>query len=211
MIFHDRYDAAMQLIPLLAKYKNEEGVVLAVPRGGVPIGYYIAMEYNFPLEILLTKKIGHPGSSELAIGAVSLENEVIDDRHNVSDAYIEEQVRIIRKSLEERYKKFMGDRKPMDLENKTVIIVDDGIATGNTILAAIKMIRAKHPKKIVVAVPVAPPRTAKVIEKEVDDFVCVSIPDEFFGVGQFYHDFSQVTDREVIHLLNEANSRVGMA
>jgi predicted phosphoribosyltransferase len=200
----------MKLIPLLAKYKNEEGVVLAVPRGGVPIGYYIAMEYNFPLEILLTKKIGHPGSSELAIGAVSLENEVIDDRHNISDAYIEEQVQIIRKSLQERYKKFMGDRKPMDLENKIVIIVDDGIATGNTILAAIKMIRAKHPKKIVVAVPVAPPRTAIVIEKEVDDFVCVSIPEEFFGVGQFYHDFSQVTDREVIELLKEANSRVGM-
>lgn len=210
MIFHDRYEAAMKLIPLLAKYKNEEGVVLAVPRGGVPIGYYIAMEYNFPLEILLTKKIGHPGSSELAIGAVSLENEVIDDRHNISDAYIEEQVQIIRKSLQERYKKFMGDRKPMDLENKIVIIVDDGIATGNTILAAIKMIRAKHPKKIVVAVPVAPPRTARVIEKEVDDFVCVSIPEEFFGVGQFYHDFSQVTDREVIELLKEANSRVGM-
>ena len=211
MIFHDRYDAAMKLIPLLSKYKNEEGVVLAVPRGGVPIGYYIAMEYNFPLEILLTKKIGHPGSSELAIGAVSLENEVIDDRHNVSDAYIEEQVRIIRKSLQERYKKFMGDRKPMDLENKIVIIVDDGIATGNTILAAIKMIRAKHPKKIVVAVPVAPPRTARVIEKEVDDFVCISIPEEFYGVGQFYHDFSQVTDNEVTRLLKEANSRVGMA
>lgn len=210
MIFQDRFDAAMKLIPLLAKYKNEEGVVLAVPRGGVPIGYYIAMEYNFPLEILLTKKIGHPGSSELAIGAVSLENEVIDDRHNVSDAYIEEQVQLIRKSLQDRYKKFMGDRKPMDLENKIVIIVDDGIATGNTILAAIKMIRAKRPKKIVVAVPVAPPRTAKVIEKEVDDFVCVSIPEAFFGVGQFYQDFSQVTDREVIQLLREANSRAGM-
>lgn len=205
MIFQDRYDAALKMIPLLSQYKNEEGVVLAVPRGGVPIGYYIAMHFNFPLALLLTKKIGHPGSSELAIGAVSLENEVIDDRHNIPDSYIEDQVIQIRKALRERYKKFMGDRPPVDLSDKTVIIVDDGIATGNTILAAIKMIRAKNPKKIVVAVPVAPLRTARKLQKEVDDFVCVHTPEEFFGVGQFYHDFEQVTDEEVIRFLRQAN------
>lgn len=210
MIFHDRKDAALKIIPLLKNYKNEDGVVLAVPRGGVPIGYYIALEYGFPIEILLTKKIGHPGSSELAIGAVSLENEVIDNRHEIPEDYINEQVKIIRKSLHERYKNFMGDRQPLDLENKTVIIVDDGIATGNTMLAAIKLVRAKNPAKIVVAVPVAPNKAAQRIEQQVDEFICVHIPDTFFGVGQFYHDFSQVTDAEVIQLLKEANSRPGM-
>lgn len=201
MIFEDRYDAARRMIPLLSKYKNDDGVVLAVPRGGVPIGFYIARAYHFPLELLLTKKIGHPGNSELAIGAVSMENEVVDDRFDISDAYIQTEILKIRKSLQARYKKFMGDRQPIDLKDKTVIIVDDGIATGNTIMASIRMIRAKHPHKIVVAVPVAPSRTASKISELVDDFICVHIPEEFFGVGQFYHDFSQVSDEEVIEFM----------
>lgn len=207
MLFHDRDDAAMKMIPLLSGYKNEEGVVLAVPRGGVPIGFLIAMEYNFPLELLLTKKIGHPSNEELAIGAVSLENEVIDDRFDIPQVFMEEQIKKIRKSLQERYKKFMGDRQPVDLHNKTVIIIDDGIATGNTMIAAIKLIRARQPKQIVVAVPVAPLRTANKIKELVEDFVCVHIPDFFSGVGQFYRDFSQVSDAEVIHLMKEANER----
>lgn len=202
MIFEDRYDAAMKMIPLLSKYKNDDGVVLAVPRGGVPIGFHIAKAYHFPLELLLTKKIGFPGNPELAIGAVSLENEIIDDRFDISDTYLKSEILKIRKSLQERYKKFMGDRQPADLKDKTVIIVDDGIATGNTIMASIKMIRAKHPRKIVVAVPVAPDRTASKIRELVDDFICVHIPDEFFGVGQFYRDFSQVSDEEVIEFMS---------
>lgn len=202
MIFEDRYDAAMKMIPLLSKYKNDDGVVLAVPRGGVPIGFHIAKAYHFPLELLLTKKIGFPGNPELAIGAVSLENEIIDDRFDISDTYLKSEILKIRKSLQERYKKFMGDRQPADLKDKTVIIVDDGIATGNTIMASIKMIRAKHPRKIVVAVPVAPDRTASKIRELVDDFICVHIPDEFFGVGQFYRDFSQVSDEEVMEFMS---------
>jgi putative phosphoribosyl transferase len=203
MIFADRHDAAQQLIPLMSKYKNDAGVVMAVPRGGVPIAYLISKAYQFPLELLLTKKIGHPSNPELAIGAVSLENEVIDDRFDIADEYIERQIIKIRQSLKERYQKFMGDRQPIDLKGKTVIIVDDGIATGNTILASIKMIRAKHPQKIVVAVPVAPARTAEKIRDLVDDFICVHTPEEFYGVGQFYADFSQVTDAEVIEYLRE--------
>lgn len=201
MVFEDRYDAAIRLIPLLSKYKDDDSVVLAVPRGGVPIGYHIAKAYHFPLELLLTKKIGFPGNPELAIGAVSLENEIIDDRFDISDEYLKKEIVKIRKSLQERYKKFMGDRQPSDLKDKTVIIVDDGIATGNTIMASIRMIRAKHPRKIVVAVPVAPHRTAIKIEELVDDFICVHIPEEFYGVGQFYRDFSQVSDEEVVELM----------
>lgn len=206
MLFNDRYDAAMQLIPHLKKYASEQEVVFAVPRGGVPIGYHIAKHYNLPLELLLTKKIGHPGSEELAIGAVSLEDYIVDERHDIPQSYIEAEVKRIRTALQARYKKFMGeDHKIMDLKNKVVIIVDDGIATGNTMLAAIKMLRKKNPKKIVVAVPVAPPDTISKIRQYADDIVCLYTPDDFFGVGQFYNDFSEVSDEEVIELLKEAN------
>jgi len=207
MIFKDRHDAAMQMIPLLSSYKNVDGVVLAVPRGGVPIGYDIAMAYQFPLSLLLTKKIGFPGNSELAIGAVSLEDEVIDDRFDISREYLEAEIKKIRAALKERQKKFMGDRQPTDLKDKTVIIVDEGIATGNTMMASIQMIRSKHPRKIVVAVPVAPERTAAKISGLVDDFICVHIPDEFYGVGQFYDDFTQVSDDEVLKLMKEAERK----
>lgn len=205
MMFKNRYDAALKLIPFLEKYKNERGVVFAIPRGGVPIGYYISKHYNLPLELLLTKKIGHPENEEFAIGAVSLEDYIIDERHNIPESYIENEIKRIRESLKERYKKFMGDRKPVDMEDKIVIIVDDGIATGNTLLAAIRMMRQKHPKKIVVAVPVAPREAAEKIKKHVDDFICLHIADDFYGVGQFYLDFSEVSDEEVIQLLKDAN------
>lgn len=205
MMFKNRYDAALKLIPFLEKYKDERGVVFAIPRGGVPIGYYISKHYNLPLELLLTKKIGHPRNEEFAIGAVSLEDYIIDERHNIPESYIESEIKRIRESLKERYKKFMGDRKPVDMEGKIVIIVDDGIATGNTLLAAIRMMRQKHPKKIVVAVPIAPREAAEKIKKHVDDFICLHIADDFYGVGQFYLDFSQVSDDEVIHLLQESN------
>lgn len=205
MLFRNRYDAALKLIPYLEKYKNERGVVFAIPRGGVPIGYYIAKNYNLPLELLLTKKIGHPLNEEVAIGAVSLEDYIIDERQDIPESYIENEIKRIREALKERYKKFMGDRKPVHMEGKIVIIIDDGIATGNTILSAIRMIRQKHPKKIVVAVPVSPRETAEKIKKHVDDFICLHIADDFFGVGQYYLDFSEVSDDEVIQLLKEAN------
>lgn len=205
MMFKNRYDAALKLIPFLEKYKNERGVVFAIPRGGVPIGYYISKHYNLPLELLLTKKIGHPLNQEVAIGAVSLEDYIIDERHNIPEYYIENEINRIRESLKERYKKFMGDRKPIDVKDKIVIIVDDGIATGNTLLAAIRLIRQQHPKKIVVAVPVAPREMAEKIKNQVDDFICLHKADDFYGVGQYYLDFSQVSDDEVIHLLQEAN------
>lgn len=205
MRFKDRKDAAMKLIPYLEKYKNEPGVILAVPRGGVPIAYYIAKKYDMPLELLMTKKIGHPSNPEFAIGAVSLEGYIVDEELNIPKSFIDENVLKIRKNLEERYAYFMGNKNPVDLENKVVIIVDDGIATGNTILSSIKMLRKRKPKKIVVAVPVAPLQTVIKIKKEVDDFICPYIPENFIGVGFHYDDFSQVNDNEVIRLLREVN------
>ena len=205
-MYRDRYDAALKLISLLEKFKKDKSVVLAIPRGGVPIGYYIARTFHFPLDLLLTKKIGHPLNKELAIGAVSLEDEIIDDYPYIAKDYIDNQILEIRESLKQRYEKFLGNRTPIDLKNKTVIIVDDGIATGNTLLAAIKMIRNRSPKKIIVAVPVAPTDSAKKISHKVDELICPLITNDFTGVGAYYLDFSQVTDEEVIQLMDEINS-----
>jgi putative phosphoribosyl transferase len=209
--FKNRIDAAQKLIPYLARYRNEQGVVLAVPRGGVPVAYPIAKAYNFPLELLMTKKIGHPAHEEFAIGAVSLEDYIIDEQIEVPSSYIDQEVYRIREALKENYKKFMGNHNPIDLKNKVVIIVDDGIATGNTILSSIRMLRQREPKKIVVAVPVAPPDTIEKIKTQVDDFICLYTPEPFIGVGLHYMDFSQVNDEEVIHLLRDANHFEGAA
>ncbi len=182
---------------------------MTIPRGGVPLGYIIAQHYSFPMELLLTKKIGHPENKEFAIGAVSLESVLIDDNYGIPETYLAEEIKRIKQSLQERYKKFAGNRSPIDLKNKIIIIVDDGIATGNTIIASIKMLREKHPQKIVVAVPVAPPETARKIKKLVDEFICPNIPNYFSGVGQFYVDFSEVTDEDVIDLLKKATNFKG--
>jgi putative phosphoribosyl transferase len=206
MFYTDRYDASIKLIPLLEKYKNDKSIILAIPRGGVPIGYYIARAFHFPMDLLLTKKIGHPLNKELAIGAVSLEDEIIDNYPYIPDEYIENQIIEIRESLKQRYKKFLGNRSPIDLKDKTVIIVDDGIATGNTLLAAIKMIRSRFPKKIIVAVPVAPTDSAKKISDQVDELICPLITNDFVGVGGYYLDFYQVSDEEVIQFMDEINN-----
>jgi putative phosphoribosyl transferase len=205
MRFKNRNDAAQQLIPYLDKYRNEDGLVLAVPRGGVPIAYPIAKRYNLPLELLMTKKIGHPSQPELAIGAVSLEDHIISQEFGVDQSYIDDEIKRIRQTLIENYQKFMGNHKPIDLKGKTVIIVDDGVATGNTILSSIKMLRRRKPKKIVVAVPVAPYNVVEKIRREVDDMICLYSPEPFIGVGLHYMDFTQVEDDEVIRLLKDIN------
>jgi len=207
MYFIDRYDAAMQLAPLLEKYREEKGVILAVPRGGVPLGYYLARHFGFPLDLLMAKKLGHPGNKEFAIGAVSTEESIVEETRGVPEQYIEEETQRIREQLKKRYKKFMGDREPIDIKGKIVIVVDDGIATGRTILSTIKLLRKKEPEKIVVAVPVSSGEAAKRIKEVVDDFICLHTPYPFYGVGNFYDDFSQVEDEEVLQLLNELNDR----
>jgi predicted phosphoribosyltransferase len=202
MIYTNRHDAAMKLIPLLEKYKKEDTIILAIPRGGVPIGFYLANKFHFPMALLLTKKIGHPLNKEVAIGAVSLEDKIIDKYPNISQEYIDFEVKKIRRLLKERYEKFRGNQKTVDLKDKTVIIVDDGIATGNTLLMAIQMIRNKEPSKIVVAAPVAPFDTPKKIKGKVDELVCPFIVDVFTGVGSYYYDFTEVKDEEVLRFMN---------
>lgn len=204
--FTNRYDAAMQLAKKLEKYKGEEGVVLAVPRGGVPIGFYIAKHLHFDLDLLMSKKLGHPYNEEFAIGAVGLEDEIIEETQGISPEYIDEEVANIHGQLKERYKKFMGNKQPIDINGKIVIVVDDGVATGRTIMATLEMLRRKNPRKLIVAVPVSSQEAAERIRRVVDEFICLHTPFPFYGVGRFYKDFSQTTDEEVIALLQELNA-----
>lgn len=206
MVVNNRYDAAQKLAAKLKPYATEDSVVLAIPRGAVPMGYYIAKELNLPMDILLTKKIGHPGNPELAVGSVSLEGRVIDPRFNMDEKYLDEETVKLRKLLLERYRKFRGNRESVQLKDKTAIIVDDGIATGNTMLASVDLVRHHGPKKVIIATPVASAQAVRKLQQAADEVICLYVPDDFMAVGQFYRDFSQVSDEEVMKFLNKLDS-----
>ena len=198
----DRIEAGLLLSEKLKKYQNSNSVVLAVPRGGVPVAAIIAKSLHLPLDIVLSKKIGHPYNKEFAIGAVSMDSMVIDEHPDVSKAYIETEIARLRKLMQEKYEIYMGNRTPLEIKGKNVIIVDDGIATGNTLLVSINMLRKRNPAKIIVAVPVIPFDTVPIFKKNTDEFVYLIASKYFMGVGGFYEDFNQVEDAEVIQLLN---------
>ena len=202
-MFADRIDAGLLLAAKLRKYKNDPGVVLAVPRGGVPVAYAVAKELGFPIEIVLTKKVGHPFNKEYAIGAASLTDYFIIPHEHVSEEYIQKELKTIRIRLKEMNKKFMGDREPAKLEGKTVIVIDDGIATGNTISGTVHLLRKSKPGKIIIGVPVASRSAVLELSKEVDEVVALMIPEEFYGVGAFYEDFGDVSDEEVMFYLDK--------
>ncbi|WP_299703313.1 phosphoribosyltransferase [uncultured Pontibacter sp.] len=197
----NREEAAEMLADRLAQYKGQKGVVLAIPRGGVPVAAPIAKRLGMPLEVIVSKKIGHPANPEFAIGAVSLEDVEVDHRSDVSEEYIRAETARLQESLRKKYKLFMGNRQPVDLRDRIVIIVDDGIATGKTLLSTLEMVKKKHPRKIIVAVPVAPYSAIERFKAIVDEVVCLLVPPFFQAVGQFYLEFSQTSDEEVIELL----------
>lgn len=208
-IFKNRTEAAKLLVEKLKKRDITNAVVLAVPRGGVPVGYEMAKALHLPLDIFLSKKIGHPYNPEYAIGSVTLEGAVLNGRAaNIDLAYIKTQTAKIREQLRERYKKFRGNRPALDVSGKTVILTDDGVATGNTLFAAIEDLRKKAPARIIVAVPVSPPETAKKLRRLADELICLCTPDDFYGVGQYYEDFGQVDDVEVQILLERASETI---
>lgn len=196
-MFKDRTAAAHLLASKLGNYKNAAGVVLAVPRGGVPVAYIIARELGFPLDIVLIKKIGHPDNKEYAIGAASLTDYVVTPHPEVSESYIQQEVVRIRTRLEAMHKQFLDDRAPITLAGKTVIVVDDGAATGHTLLRTIGVIKKQHPAKVVVAVPVASRSAADLLSREADEVVTCLIPPDFYGVGAYYENFREVSDEEV--------------
>lgn len=212
MIFNNRTEAGSLLALKLIQYKNKkEAVVVAIPRGGLPLGYTIARSLGLPLEIVLAKKIGHPLHKEFAIGAVSMTGRILSDASiDVSMEYIEKETERIRDILRQRHNFFYDNKDPLSLEDKIVILVDDGVATGQTLLASIQLIAKKNPSKIVVALPVGPSSTIRKIEHiaEVTETICLSTPRDFKAVGQFYKEFEQVSDYEALKYLNKANKKL---
>lgn len=205
-ILKDRTEAGFLLSEKLKKYQDSNTVVLAIPRGGVPVGQEIAKRLHLPLDIVLSKKIGHPSNKEFAIGAVSLESTIVDEHPNIPQEYIEKETDRLRKLLLEKYKLYRGNREPIAIEGKNVIIVDDGIATGNTLLASIAMLRKKNPAKIIVAVPVLPYDTVQKFEQSTDELIYLIASKSFRGVGAFYENFYQVQDDEVMQMLTTCDS-----
>ena len=210
MSFRDRQDAGRQLAKLLTKYANHDDVlVLGIPRGGVPVAFEIATALHAPLDIFLSRKLGVPGQEELAFGAVAagdgrfLDYEIIQAA-GISPAQIEHITQATRVKLEERARLYRGDRPPISVQGRTVILVDDGIATGASVYAAINALRQMKPTKLIVAVPVAPISTINWLRSSVDELVVAESPEYFYAVGQFYDHFSQTTDEEVVNLLRRA-------
>ncbi len=207
--FTDRQDAGRQLAQKLSSYKNKlNTVVIGLPRGGVVTAYEIAHALNLPLDIVVSRKIGAPFNPELAVGALTQEGDVHLNRSLMRSLKIkkEDLKQIIedeKKEAQRRLKKYRGDRKPLELTDKTVIVVDDGIATGATMKSTIASIRKQKPKEIVVAVPVLPSEVLASIAKDVDKVVSLCVADDFMAVGQYYESFPQTTDEEVITLLSE--------
>ncbi|MGB5437721.1 MAG: phosphoribosyltransferase family protein [Maribacter sp.] len=208
-MFRDRIDAATQLADHLMYIKTEDLVVLAIPRGGLPIGSVVAKTLGAPLDVVLTKKIGHPFHKEYAIGALSLENTILTDAIGIPKEYIAEETAHIREILKQRHRQYYKHRFPENLRDKTIIIVDDGVATGNTLMVTIALVKKQNPRKIVVAIPVAPPSAIRLLKAtpDVDELICLQIPENFHAVGQFYEEFQQVSDEEAIKLLEETNTK----
>jgi len=213
MRFRDRTEAGKLLAAKLGRYANRaDVVVLALPRGGVPVAFEVARALNAPLDLFLVRKLGVPGQEELAMGAIAsgggrVLNEEVVAHLRISDDLINAVAAEEELELERRERAYRGERPMPLLEGRTVILIDDGVATGSTMRAAVAALRQKSPAQLVVAVPTAADSTASELRAEVDDFVAVIEPEEFFAVGQWYENFSQTTDAEVRDLLERAAQR----
>ncbi|HEY7442823.1 MAG TPA: phosphoribosyltransferase family protein [Vicinamibacterales bacterium] len=211
MRFRNREEAARLLADRLAVYRGQRPLVLGVPRGAVPMARVIAEALKGDLDVVLVRKLRAPGQPELAIGAVDEGGNVLKAHYFdiASDAYVREEVRTQVEILRTRRQQYTRAQAAIDPAGRIAIIVDDGIATGSSMLSAIRSVRARKPKKVVVAIAVAPPSSLAQIEREADEVVCLYAPDDFYAVGQFFGDFSEVTDDMVVAAL--ARSQVAVA
>lgn len=207
-MFSNRTEAGRKLAGKLKGLVLPRPVVLALPRGGVPVALEVSRTLCAPLDLLLVRKIGHPLHPELAMGAIVDGDHpelVLNDSFDAAaidySAYLETAKAAALAEIERRRVLYLGGRQPVDVAHATAIVVDDGIATGATARAALKALRHRHPRRIVLAVPIAPADTLMALRSEVDDVVCLATPEPFHAVGQFYVDFRQVDDREVVRLL----------
>ncbi len=204
MIFRNRDDAAHMLAEKLEHYRSQHPLVLAIPRGAVPMAKVVADALGGEVDVVLVRKLRAPANPELAIGAMDETGWTYLAEYAVqmaSDGYIEAEKKAQLEVMRERRARYTPVRPPLDPAGRTVIVVDDGLATGSTMIAALHALRAKHPKKLICAVPVAPPDTLKKVAPYADEVVCLSVPEMFYAVGQFYTSFPQVSDEEVIALL----------
>ena len=212
MLYRDRREAGRQLAAKLAAYAGRPDVlVLALPRGGVPVAYEVARGLAAPLDIFLVRKLGLPGHEESAMGAVAsggirVLNEEVVQALRIPEEVIDEVAALELEELERRDRLYRGDRPPPDVRGRTVILIDDGLATGSTMRAAIAALRQQHPARIVVAVPVGAPETCAEFQDEADEAICALTPDPFYAVGLWYGDFTQTTDEEVRDLLEQAGA-----
>lgn len=210
MVFLDRKDAGEKLSSVLEKFKNEEVIILAIPRGGLEIAYDTIKKFHFQWDLIIPRKIGAPQNKEVAIGAVSVDGSyLVDDYYvkmlHISQEYIEQEVSEQTYEIKRRMREYRGKDTFPEVKNKTAIIIDDGIATGFTILAAIKSVKKQGAKKIVLAVPVGPKEKIEKFKELVDEVICIHIPENFSAVGVYYTNFEQFTDQEVFEAIDKLN------
>ncbi|HWG46430.1 MAG TPA: phosphoribosyltransferase [Gemmataceae bacterium] len=210
MLFRDRTEAGRQLAAKLTAYTDRPDVsVLALPRGGIPVGYEVARALHAPLDVFLVRKLGLPGHEELAMGAIAsggtrVLNEEVVSKLNIPEEVIAAVAADEQQELIRRERDYRGDRPTPDVHGRTIILVDDGLATGSTMRAAVAALRRQQPARIVVAVPVGSHETCAELEMEADEIVCARMPEPFHAVGLWYDDFTQTTDEEVRELLARA-------
>lgn len=204
-MFKNRFEAATKLADQLKTYRNSDAVVVAIPKGGMEIGCVLSNQLNLPLDVMLIKKIGHPANKELAIGAVSLLGRTIQSNTNVSFEYIEKETKRIQSELQEQHRKYYEVVKQKELENKTIILTDDGVATGFTMEVAIDLLRKSKVHKIIIAVPVAPKATLQKVSSLSDEVICLEASADFNSVGQFFGVFKQAGEMEALSYFRKAN------
>jgi len=210
MIFENREAAGRQLVKLLEHLASRvDLLVLGIPRGGVSVAFQVASALHAPLDVFFSRKLGVPGHEELAFGAISAGDGCYIDEQmvrtaGISPQQIERVINEVRRELGRRASLYRGDRPPLQVTGKTVLLVDDGIATGASVYAAIQALRQIKPSRLILAVPVAPQSTCEGLRPFVDELICLYTPDPFYAVGGFYQDFAQVEDQEVIDLLQRA-------
>lgn len=207
-MFADREDAGRQLAAKLLRFKDKDPVVLALPRGGVPIGLEVAAALDAPMDLVLVRKIGTPGQPELAVGAVVdgdkpelVINEEVKGLAHVTGEYITQQKALQLEEIERRRKLWLGDRPRVALKGRTALVVDDGIATGATVRAALHAVRRTGPARLVLGVPVAPPDTIASLRDDADEIICLATPDIFWALSMFYSSFPQLDDNDVSALM----------